>query len=217
MTFTYDTLVSAVLSNVEDASDELITYLPTAIDLAETRLSQQLDGSGQKKVQNVVLTTADPFVSKPPEILAPRFFCIYVSGRAVFLDYRTDEFVMDYWPDETSMGTPKFYADYGEYKYLVAPAPSSAYRGRMSFIHKVCALTSTNSTNWFTRKAPNALFFATMVEVADWMKNPEMRAEWDVRCSGAVDLVNNQGRRERRDDREVPRGEPENNLRDGAV
>lgn len=213
---TYNALVSAVLANVEDASDELINYLPFAIDLAHDRLDHDLDGTGLVKVQRTAMTTADPFVSRPSNELAPRFFAVQVSGRWQFLEKRTDEFVMDYWPEETSVGIPQYYADYDEYKFLVAPTPASAYRTRMSFNYSVSVLSSVYQTNYYTRKHRRPLLCATMVEVAQFMKNPTLKKEWEDLYGTALPGRLNMARRERRDDQATQGGPPENNTVDGA-
>lgn len=213
----YNTLASAVFALVEDASDELVNYFPFAVQLAHDRLNHDLDGTGFTKVQQTNLTSADPFVSRPGDELAPRYFAIRVSGRWQFLEKRTDEFIMDYWPDETSVGVPAYYADFSEYKFLVAPTPASSYAARMSFVYSVSVLSSAYQTNYYTRKHRRPLLCATMIEVAQFMKNPTMRKEWEDLYDETVPGRLNLARRERRDDAEAPGGTPENNTVEGAI
>lgn len=211
--FTYNTLVSAVQELAEDSSDELLAYIPRAIDLAEIAISRELDNVGFTKYQSAFFTSSDPFLSRPPEALVVKYLAVIISGRTTPLELRTDEFINDYWPSRTSTGIPKYYANWGPNKFLVAPAPASTFSAEMAFTYKPAALSAANQSSYLTSVMSDVLLYRTMMEVALFLKNPTMKADWQAAYENAAGTMLNQARRERRDDSAVAAGMPENNLK----
>ena len=61
----YSTLVSAVIEFAEDDSTEFQTYIPTAIDLAEQKLTKEMDTMGLTLEADVTASSGNGVVSKP--------------------------------------------------------------------------------------------------------------------------------------------------------
>lgn len=201
---TYNALVSAIIETVEeDASEELISYVQNfAVDLAELRVTRDIDGIGFVRYEYTNLTPTDPFLTKPAGLLFMKHLRMEDGGAATFLDLRTDEFLQDYWPDRTSIGTPKYYANFGAETLVLAPAPTSANYVELCYVGRVSALASSQQSNWILETLPDALYYAAMVQVCRFMKNPSEAERWEMLYQQARASYNNFERKLRRDDRE---------------
>jgi hypothetical protein len=199
---TYATLVSAIQEAAEDTGTELLDYLPAAIDLAENKLSRELDFLGLTYTSTVVVSASTATFSKPNDHKVT-YSLTYVdptTSRKTVLEKKTDDYLDEYWPQETSVGTPVYYAEDDRSNFRIAPCVSTAASVKVKGMRRPTALTSANTTNVFTSACPDALFHATMLEVARWQRNNNLlevhtRAYVEVR-----DGILNEGRRQRRDD-----------------
>ncbi len=207
---TYNGIVSAVIALAEDDSVEFENYLPAAIFLAEERLIKELDVEGLKSLDYTTTSVGNRIVAKPSGYrFGHNFSCITSAGTKT-LTKKSFDFIKDYWPfGNTSSssypyGQPKYYSDNDNSGFIVAPTPSSAYIVEIQYVKQVSALSSSIQTNYFTEFAPDALFYGTMSNMAEFMKDYQIQTVWEAKYERAMQNINNQGRRERRDDATVP-------------
>jgi hypothetical protein len=208
MTITdYATLVQAVVDAAEDDGTEFATYIPIAIDLAENRLYRDLDLTGVVSYVSIG-TSATQYVPKPTGFKTPKslsYLETYTSASASHTRYKPlvfvgETFLMDFWGDRSITGTPKYYSSHGETQLIVAPKPVGAATFELAYNGKPTELSSSNTTNYFTRYCPDALFFATMGEMMVFAKNTQEIQIWEGKYSAAIEMLRNEGRRERGDD-----------------
>lgn len=195
----YNDIVSAVQTTAEDTSAEFVAYIPTAIQLAEERLFRNLsiDFSSTTSVTTTNFVTT---VAKPTGHRVTHNLYISVSGEKRRLVKKTEDFIYSYWPNSSTTGVPKYYADADVDNWILAPTPNSAYTITCEIVAKPAALSTLNTTNIFTEYYIDVLFYATMSAMADWMKDDAMKAKWDGLTNNAIDTINNEGRRYRQDD-----------------
>lgn len=196
----YNTLVSAVVEFAEDDSAEFLTYLPTAIGLAETKLARAFDTFGLTMTQQTTVSSGTSEVAKPSDWRLSYDLWIDTSAGRKMMRSKTRSWVVDYWPDTTSTGVPKYYAQKSDTSIMVAPTNASAYVYNFVYSGQPTALSSANQTNYFTDKTPDALFHGTLVEMADFSRNSEMLAEQRMKWKESIDSLMNEARRQRRDD-----------------
>lgn len=209
MSSSYNALVSASQLAAEDSSTEFQNYLPFAMDLAELRLFRDLDTYGFVVYVTASMSAGQMLISKPTGTFVIKSFSFQSSdGAWTDLLLRTDEFVRDYWPIRTSVGVPKYYANWGFNNLAVVPTAVSSYPSEFSLIVRPSALSVAEQTNWFTQYTEEALFFALMVEMMNFAKNPKMKTEWEARYQNAIAVVRNEARRTRRDD-QTPSSNPQ--------
>ena len=214
---TYDALVSAIVAAMEDDSDEFTAYIPTAIGLAEARLEKQVDTDGIVVTVTLATSTGDPFISKPTGYRFTRDLEIVVDGEVRTLKKKVNSFLRDYWPTPTSTSVPSLYADNDRSSWLVAPTPDDAYNILLTGGIRPTALSVGNQTNYYTNELPDALFYAAMSAQAEFMKSWSTLPVWEEKYLDAIKGVNNEGRRQRRDDDTDPNKSPSanNTLMDG--
>jgi hypothetical protein len=74
----------------------------------------------------------------------------------------------------------------------------------MSYVQRLDTLSSSNTTNWLTINAQELLLFGSLMEACTFSKNREDLQIYSQRYKAAVDSINNQTRRRRRDDYNAP-------------
>lgn len=209
---TYNGLVSAIKALAEDDSQEFTNYIPTAIFLAEENLLKKVDTEGLTFTASVTATPGDNTLTKPS---GHRFNkdMVFQTSAGTFEQPTMvpNDYARDYWPagktstDTYPFGKPKYYANEDQDTWLLAPTPASAYVFTAQYTKQLEHVSAGNQTNYYTDYCPDALFYGTMVGMSEYMKDYSTLGVWQQRYTDAVQTLNNEGRRQRRDDGEPPR------------
>ena len=204
-TMTYSSLTQDLKDWMENDGTEFSNETDNFIGLAEQRIVRDVDPQAFVTSAYSSFNANDRFITKPTDALIIKHV-IYLDSNSKrhFLEQRTDEFIYDYWPTASTTGTPKYWANYKDTEILVAPTPSAALTIEMSYVQRLDTLSSTNTTNWLTKNAQELLLFGALMEACTFSKNREDLQIYSQRYQAAVQSVNNQARRRRRDDYNAP-------------
>lgn len=201
MATTYTDLYNSIIDATENSDTEFASRIPTFVDQVRMRLSRDIDTYGFVTYATVSASAGDPYITLPQDNLVVKGINLIQGGSYSQLILRTDEFLREYWPARTSVGTPKYYAKWGYNRILVAPAPTSAAAIEVSYVQIPVSIGSVGtSTNWLTDFAPEALFYGCMHEANMFMKNYQAAAMWEAKYQDAVAKIRNEARRTRQDD-----------------
>ena len=204
-TMTYATLTQDLKDWMENDGTEFSNETDNFIGLTEQRIVRDIDPQAFTTTAYSSFNVSDRFVTKPTDALVIRHLLYLDSNsKRYFLEKRTDEYIYDYWPTIATTGTPKYFADYNDTEILVAPTPSAALTIEMSYVQRLDPLSSSNTTNWLTINAQELLLFGALMEACTFSKNREDLQIYSSRYKAAVDSINNQTRRRRRDDYNAP-------------
>jgi hypothetical protein len=201
----YDTLVQALIDTTEDDGAEFSSYLPTAIALAEDRLIRDTDWPELDTDTVGFVTTTSPGPLLPTDWEYIKYVQIKVGQQRKLLRRKSDDFLVDYWPDETQREEPKYYsldADSGRLK--LAPNPDQTYEYTIRSLNKPPRLSTTNQTNIFMDKAPEVLFYACMCECSRFLKMWQQEQIWEQSYQERIGSWTKQTQRQRRDDGDTP-------------
>lgn len=171
MAFSYSGLKTDIQNWLEDDGSELQAALDTIIDLAELRLSLDLDYPAQTVHSTTTMDSGatNPYLLTIPGTVITIRHIKTTSGRN--LEQRTLEWVNEVYPDRTTTGTPVYYARWDDNTLIVAPTPASDTGLEMSYKTRIPALSDSNTTNWYTANVYQALLFACLVEAESFNKN----------------------------------------------
>ena len=198
----YNTLVSAITQALEDDSQETANYIPTAIANAEFRLLRQTDFTGVEVTTVVTATVSNRLVNKPNGYRLGKSIR-YTTSAGLLQDLKknTVSYCEKYWPyANTSVGNPKYYADYSNSQFLLSPTPDSAYEILVTHVVKPQGVSVGNQTNTYTEWMPDALFHVSMSEMADFSRNNELKQYHEQSYVNVMTGINNEARRARRDE-----------------
>lgn len=202
---TYDTLIANVKAEAEDDGVEFAEFIPTAIDLAENKIIKTCDFPELESKYEGEMTKGYTSIAKPSDYTHTHYLALTkTDGTRTLLKRKTDDYILDYWPNSTEEGVPKYYADENETSFVVAPTPSANYAYSLKYTQAPEKLSTLNQTNYFTERCVEMLFYATMVEMSKFMKSWSQVEAWKVDFNDARDLWNLEAARQRRDDGSNP-------------
>ena len=189
---TYAILKADLIDLTENNSSDFATESDQFIDTVELRLSRELRNCPELyKHQTASLTIGDAYITKPSDLITMISFSLLSStSKRTAIEYRDVSFINEYWPTRSSTGTPKFYADWNDDVFIVAPTPSAALTIEMNYRKRFTALSSSNTTSWLTANAYDLLLYGCLIEAAIYDKNPQMMQLYEKRYQEALVSVN---------------------------
>jgi hypothetical protein len=204
MATTYADLKTDIQTWMQNTGTDFTNQLDTFINNTEQRLLREIDPEAFVFNKFTNLTSGNRFLANPSDLLIIKNLLIENGSDRIFLEMKTDEFIYEYWPDDSQTGVPKYFANYDDDSTLLAPTPDSNYRVEMQYVGRIETLSTTNTTNWLTENADDALLYGCLSEASIFTKNMEDYALYDKRYQEIVAGLNNQSRRRRRTDYKFP-------------
>lgn len=198
---TYNELVTNIRNYTEVGSNVFTNaVIDVFITFAENRILRDIDLDVFKLEVTANLTASNKFLSAPSDILTHRYLMVTSGTTQIFLDFRDTSFMKEYWPNGATTGIPKYYSVWDENTFYIAPTPSSALAVELGYIYRPTQLSSTNTTTWISTNAPEALFYACLIQAYSYTKGPtDMMATFDASYKQALQGlgIEQQGRRRR--------------------
>ena len=198
---TYDELVTNIRNYTEvDSNVFSNSVIDTFITMAENRILRDIDLDVFKQEDTGSLTTDIRFLQAPSTILTHRYLMVVVDDDRIFLDFRDNSFIREFWPDYTLTGVPKYYAVWDQNTFQVAPTPNQDYTVQMCYIYRPAQLSASNTTTWISTNAPEALLYACLIQAYSYTKGPlEMLQYFENSYKQAIQGlgIEQQGRRRR--------------------
>jgi hypothetical protein len=211
--YSYDTLVTDIIANMEEDSAEFVSVIPGIIERAQGYLQRRIDPLEIIYYADISVSASARTLALPSDLRILRSIEVCVSGGWRQLYQQTGEYLTVYWPDFALVSEPKYYAAKNNAEILLAPTPVSNTTAHIEYIAKVTLLTSVEQTNWFSENTGEAFFAACMMYANLWTKNKEASAIWKGIADEELTVINNEAKRTRRSDA-VDRsgGAPENTI-----
>lgn len=178
---TYSTLQDDIRVYCERSDNPFLSQIPRFINLAEQRLASEVHGLGYMKFVIGNLTATEGTLSKPARWRETVSLSIGVGTNNLQTKYlynRSYEYCRTYWPNNSLVDEPEFYADY-DYEHLkIVPTPDQNYPLELAYHEMPETLSDSNQTNWTTEYAPQLILYASLLETAPFLKNDERLTVW---------------------------------------
>ena len=170
---TYNELVTNI-RNYTDVGSNVFSdsVINTFITFAENQILREIDLDVFKLEVSGNLTSGNKYLTAPSDILTHRYMMITSGTDQIFLDFRDTSFMKEYWPNGASTGVPKYYSVWDQNTFYVAPTPNAAFTVELGYIYRPAQLSSTNTTTWISTNAPEALFYACLMQAYSYTKGP---------------------------------------------
>jgi len=198
---TYNELVTNIRNYTEVGANVFTdAVINVFITFAENRILRDIDLDVFKLEVTANLTANNRFLTAPTDILTHRYLIVTSGTDQIFLDFRDTSFMKEYWPNGATTGIPKYYSVWDENTFYIAPTPSSALAVELGYIYRPPQLSSTNTTTWISTNAPEALFYACLIQAYSYTKGPpDMMATFDASYKQSIQGlgIEQQGRRRR--------------------
>jgi len=189
MSWTFTTLKTAIQDYTQNTESTFVTNLPTLIVQAENRIVKSVELPNFRKNVTGTLTSTNPYLSAPTDYLYPFSLAVLDSdSNYSYLLNKDVSFIREAYPSASTTGTPKFYAQFDDDTFIVAPSPSSALTVELHYFYKPTSITaSTDGTTWLGTNATEALLYGSLVEAYTFMKGePDILAGYENRFKEAL-------------------------------
>lgn len=175
MEYNYTTLMADLESWPEDgtADPEYVAAIPNIIAFGEDRLINELNLENLEAELDADIVSGSGEIVKPDELTAVRTLG-YLSASGVYIQLQrmTPEFVRKY-AAEAAHADPRFYAEYSETVWSIAPIPTASYDMDLRATAAPAGLdaSSPTITTWISRKFPQLLLQSCLMSAHQYLKN----------------------------------------------
>tara|TARA_R110000824_G_scaffold7831_3_gene35389 strand:- start:2607 stop:3251 length:645 start_codon:yes stop_codon:yes gene_type:complete len=174
MAFTFTTLKTAIQDYTDNAETTFTSQLPTFILNAEERILKECQLDVFRKNSQGSATNGNEYLEKPTDFLAQNSLSVINSSSKEFLLYKQVTFLQDYTPDPSTTGTPKYYADWDESTFLLAPTPDADFSMELHYFYRPTSITATgDGTSWLGTNADLSMLYGSLVEAYTFMKGEQ--------------------------------------------
>lgn len=184
---TYTTLLTDLTAYTErsnsSANDPSVqAQLPRIINNTERRIARELKILGFIESLNWTMQVGLQAYQKPDRWRKNVSMAIGTGASNntwTPLFERSYEFVRLYGGDVSVTAQPKYYGDVDYQHWYFQPTPSAAFPVSTLCWMQPPLLDSSNTTNWLTEYAPDALLHGCLTELAGFLKNPALYQQWN--------------------------------------
>jgi len=213
MPYTYSTLTSDVIANMEEDSDEFLAALPAIIERAQSHLQRRMDPVNIIRFTEVSVSASTRTLNLPSDLLVLKSIQVCATGGWNNLLEQNNEFLTAYWPDYTSCAPSKYYAPKDNASVYLAPTPPTNGTALVEYIPRVTILSSAFPSNYFSDRTDTAFFAAAMLYANAWTKNAGAVTVWKSILDEELTVLNIEATRARRSDTSNRfNGSPENTI-----
>jgi len=193
MTMTYAQLVTNVSDTVEN--EFTTTQINLFIELAEQSIYSTVQIPALRK-QDTSIATVDgtDTVGMPADFLYMYSFAVVeATGAYVYLLEKDQNFIREAYPIKTIKGTPKHYGILNATTLILGPTPDAVYTTEMQYGYYPESIV-TASTTWLGDEFDSALFNATLLEAARFLKlEPDTIALYTTMYTQSMQQLRNLG------------------------
>jgi hypothetical protein len=200
----YGQLKSAIRDYTEVDSTVLSdSTLDIIVQNAENRIFREAQIDYYRKYATSNMVVGQRYISVPTNLRVIRYVQVTdSSGNQSFLQQKDTSFMAEYDPTPgSSYGTPKYYANWDENTWVVAPTPDDTYAITMAYFVQPSTITSSDSnTSYVSTYAQEVLLYASIIETYKFLKGtPDMIQTYEQSYQTAMQSfgVEQTGRRRR--------------------
>lgn len=176
---TYTELSTNLQAYTEDAGD-LVAQIPDIVSRAEIRISKDLNVDAMNQIATAPLVTGAYWLNKPDDWTATLSLEILDGSARTTLEMATESFINDYWRSRTQTGVPKFYCNWDQEWFLIAPSADKDYTAELKYEARIVGLSPSTATTWISLNHPDLLFKRCLCESAVFHKNPGVKAVYEA-------------------------------------
>ena len=177
-------------------SDATLTskeQIDTFIQQAEQRIYNSVQFPNFRKNQTGTLTADNKYLEAPVDFLASYSLAVITSGSYEYLLNKDVNYIRAAYPNPTDTGVPKYYAQFDDNTFILAPTPDAAYTVEMHYFFYPESIV-TASTTWLGDNFDSALLYGALVEAYTYMKGePDVLAGYNKRYEEAMILAKRLG------------------------
>lgn len=181
---TYTELKTAVANFL--ARDDLTSQIPNFIQLAESRMSRELETRDQEKRATATLTSGDEYIALPTDLREVRSVALTTDPKTVLTYYSPTSLDSTY--SSGGSGKPLGFSIVGG-EMKLRPIPDSSYTAEIIYVGGLSALSDSNLTNVVLTRHPDAYLYGALAEAYAYLLDETRAAQYMQRFSLAIDEI----------------------------
>jgi len=185
MAYTLANLQSDIRSYTEVSSNVLTdAILNTQIKNTENAILRSVPTDQNANYATSNLVSGNRYVTIPDDLRSINYAQLTdTNGNQVFLEQRDPSFMAEYYstPSTSAVGIPKYYGNWDEEFWVVAPTPDTDYAITLAYNKEAISLTNTTlptgkpaSTNgtYLSNKYQDVLLYGSLINAYGYLKGP---------------------------------------------
>ena len=212
MAYTFSNLKTDIRSYTEVDSTVLSDSLLTTIAKnSENKIYRAADNDDNRFYATSTLTIGNRYVTIPSDLRIIRYAQLEDSaGNQTYLLKRDPTFMAEYYDKQGTAGgqtgspftgLPKYYGNWDETYWVVAPTPDTAYSITLAYVKQPTTITTSDSTTtYLSNKYQDLLLYGCLVNTYGYLKGPvDMIQYYEQAFQQALQTyaIEQQGRRRR--------------------
>jgi hypothetical protein len=174
MAYTFTTLKTAIQEYVQSTETTFTSQLSRFIINAEERILKECQLDVFRKSSQGSASSGTQYLAKPTDFLSQNSLSVIVSSSKQFLLYKQVTMLQDYTPNPATTGTPKYYADWDNDTFLLAPTPDDNYTMELHYFYRPTSITASgDGTSWLGTNAELAMLYGSLVEAYTFLKGEQ--------------------------------------------
>ena len=180
MAYTLTNLQDDIKSYTEvDSTVFTEAVLNRFIQNAEERIYRAFDADMERHYATSTTIIGNRYVTIPSDLRVIRYVQLKdSSGNQVYLEQRDPSYIATYYdtPGTASTTLPKYYANWDENYWVIAPTPNAAYEITLAYNKNPTSLTdaSVSATGtYLSNKYQDLLLYACLVNAYAYLKGPQ--------------------------------------------
>ena len=180
MAYTLTNLQDDIKSYTEvDSTVFTEAVLNKFIQNAEERIYRSFDADMERHYATSTTIIGNRYVTIPADLRVIRYVQLKdSSGNQVYLEQRDPSYIATYYdtPGTASTTLPKYYANWDENYWVIAPTPNAAYEITLAYNKNPTSLTdaSVSATGtYLSNKYQDLLLYACLVNAYAYLKGPQ--------------------------------------------
>lgn len=188
MAFTYAQLRDAI--NVWINKPDIEQTIPIFIRLAEERILKSVQLSLFQKNATTSISASSQYLPVPADFLAPMALSLRSDNDdKVFVEFKDLSFVQSYTPDPVVEGVPRYYAQFDNSYFLLAPTPDTTYTAQLQYLYRPASLVDggDDESTWLSTNAEVAMLYGALVEANTFLQeDPALTQMYQSRFQEAL-------------------------------
>ena len=180
MAYTLTNLQDDIKSYTEvDSTVFTEAVLNRFIQNAEERIYRSFDADMERHYATSTTIIGNRYVTIPADLRVIRYVQLKdSSGNQVYLEQRDPSYIATYYdtPGTASSTLPKYYANWDENYWVIAPTPNAAYEITLAYNKNPVSLTDATKSStgtYLSNKYQDLLLYASLVNAYAYLKGPQ--------------------------------------------
>ena len=172
MAFTYATLKTAIQDYMENDETTFTNNLDNFIKTTEEDILKNVELNYYRKNVTGTATSGNAYLGMPSDFLAPFSLAVISSSVYYCLLLKHPSFIRDYTPNASTTGQPKYYGEFDNDTFILAPTPDDNYSFELHYFYRPTSLTAgaSDGTTYLSTNMPNVMLSGSLLQAAIFMK-----------------------------------------------